>query len=140
MIHFGIKELSYSVKFSGNGYKYGDQKYKKLFSVSFWNNSITIKFKPSNTKIDAFDLFSVEKQSGYKCSNHFATLHAGRDYIIKLKFSKSRKIFSINVAEDRGNESYYGNVFNFPFRPLSAGFVLNKKYDYLDIERLEIED
>jgi len=135
MIHFGVRDLSYSVKFNESGYKYGEQKYIKMFSVSFLNNSITIKYKPSITKIDAFDLFSIEKQRGYKTQNHFATLHAGREYVIKMSFIKRKQIFTIDLSEANNLKYIYSNPFSYP--NLSVGFISQKKNNDIKIKRLQ---
>ena len=138
MIHFGVKELSYSVKFDEKEYCYGEAKYKKLFAVSFLNTLVRIEFKPSETKINAFDLFCIERQGGYKTNNHFATVHAGRDYVLDLKFSRKRKNLSINVIENNYKKWYYNNGFSFPALPV--GFITQKTHNNIQLEKVATDE
>lgn len=135
MIHFGIKRVVYSVNISSNNWFYGDDEYKKIFKISFWNNSITISSKSCPNKIDEFDLFVTRKNKGYKSVDHFGRIRADRNYTIKLKIMRSNNSFDIRVREGDLRNISYGDHFKLPL--LLFGCLTKGKHENMIINRID---
>lgn len=137
MLHFGIEELGYLVKFDSSCYYpisfNSERRHTKiLFGASFgfwwWNNSISISRRPSQHKLDKIDLFVCTYSNGFKKEEYAGSIDIEKQYDIKLIFQKQDNIYRIRAYEANQRKPVFNicNHYEYPLSPI--GYTIKRTH------------
>lgn len=135
MIHLGLKKLEYEVRFDKSAYypfvlSEERTQTKLLFGVCFgfwwWENSISLAYRPSETKIDKIDLFAYAYNRGYKSVVYAGQVDIEKKLFIKLLFPVSKNRYTIQVADEEDTILDFADYHVYPF--LLAGYSIKRNY------------
>lgn len=143
MLHFGLKELSYEIKFDAKCYYpislEGEKTNTKfLTGASFgyiWNkNSISLAWRPSYTHLK-IDLFAYIYNKGKFFEDYVGSIEMDKTYLIIMKFDGDANNYRIKIYDESGGEKKYHNTSYFKYPLFKWGRI---KY-YLRNENILLE-
>lgn len=132
MIHFGLKRLTYIVKFDSSCYypiTFEEKKTKVLFGMSYglFNvNSIGVAWRPSE-RLEQIDLFSHVNSNGTNLISYIGTIDANKNYPIKIKHEEKYNMYWIRVLDADRVHISYSSDFKYPM--FKFGYIVTKKQD-----------
>lgn len=135
MIHLGLKKLEYEITFNKSSYypfTFNEERTqtKILFGACFgfwwWQNSISLAYRPSETKLDKIDLFAYAYNRGYKSIVYAGQVDIEKKLKIKLYFPIDKNRYGIQVNDDEGNLLEFSDYHVYPF--LLAGYEIKRNH------------
>lgn len=137
MLHLGIEELKYAVRFDSSCYYpisfTSEYKHTKIlfgacFGFWWWNNSISISRRPSENRLDKMDLFAHTYSNGFKKEEYIGCIDIEKKAIIKLLFEKQNKIFRIQAFEFAGSAQIINHCTYYKYPLYPFGYTLKRTY------------
>lgn len=137
MLHFGIEKLEYKVRFDKSCYYpftlSEERKHTKLlfgacFGLWWHNNSISISFKPSETKLDKIDIYRYIFSDEFEENKCIGSLDIEKEYTLKLMFDHYNNSYVIQAISDSDHQQVinYSKQYKYPYIPF--GYSIKKNH------------
>lgn len=144
MIHFGLSKLEFKVKFDKSCYYpftfSEERKHTKIlfgacFGLWWYNNSISLSFRPSENKLDKMDLFRYIFSDEFEENKYIGSLDIEREYTIRLIFERYNNVYRIQVFSDMENEPVINFCKQYKYPVFPFGYIIKRTYGKILLER-----
>lgn len=139
MIHLGIRELSYHVRFDESCYypiaEAKDEDIHFLFGLSYGfstNNSLNVAWRPSQIFLDKIDLFAVLMYKGNLFLHYVHTIDTKQEYDLLMVTSPKHKFVGVEgykMNEDKTAECVFKFSEHYFYPWFRAGLTYKGKSD-----------
>lgn len=137
MLHFGIEKLEYKIRFDRSCYYpytlNEERKHTKLlfgacFGLWWFNNSISISFKPSENKLDKIELFRYIFADEFEENKCIGSLDIEKDYTLKMTFDRYNNLYIIQVYPEGGSQPIINFSKQYKYPSFAFGYSIKKDY------------
>lgn len=136
MIHLGIEELEYKVRFDKSCYypfTFNEERRhtKILFGACFWSwwsNSISISRRPSDSRLDKIDLFAHTYSNGWNNEEFAGSIDIEKNYTLKIIFEKENSVFRIRAFAEKENKPIINFCTHYKYPIIPFGYSIKRTY------------
>lgn len=136
MLHLGIEELEYKVRFGESCYypfTFSEERRhtKILFGACFgwwWADSISIARRPSESKLDKIDLFAYTYCNGWNKEEYAGSIDIEKDYRLKIIFEKENSVYRIQAIQEKESKPIINFCTHYKYPILPFGCTIKRTY------------
>lgn len=137
MLHFGLNQLSYSIRFDNSCYypfSFSEERRntKHLcgasFGYNFKSDSISIARRPSESQLEKIDLFAHIYNGGKFNEDYVGSIDTNKFYLILMKFEDDNNNYRIKIYDERTGEKKYHHMSYFRYPLFKWGYTKERLY------------